>query len=241
MTVAARRVLDGMRAHWRAAARGLPRRQALIELPRQRFDAVEQRLGTRAGGECPRSTSGAWSRVASRLAPSLLHRRIGRARDRLEALGRRAAASLQRADRTAADAAGARCRTPQPAGRAPAGGAVQGARRDLVAADCGNPCSTQWAGTGAISTLPPSCSPRSATMASCSADLPWCATARATACARRHRLTQASTSTSSWPMATSGRKRATMPASRTSQGRHRAAAPARRRLARQGGSQGSLF
>src|SRR5262245_60255692 len=42
---AARRALEGMRAHLRAAVRGLPRRSDLLALPRQRFDAVERRLG----------------------------------------------------------------------------------------------------------------------------------------------------------------------------------------------------
>ena len=43
--VAVRRVLDGMRTHLKAAARGLPRPEDLVALPRQRFDAVDRRLG----------------------------------------------------------------------------------------------------------------------------------------------------------------------------------------------------
>src|SRR5690606_9888832 len=39
-----RRVLEAARAHLKAAARGLPRREDLLALPRQRFDAVEHRL-----------------------------------------------------------------------------------------------------------------------------------------------------------------------------------------------------
>jgi exodeoxyribonuclease VII large subunit len=92
---AARRVLAGMRAHFRAAVRGLPRRQALVEMPRQRFDGIERRLG-RALVANARAHDRRLVGVASRLSPALLHSRLTRAGDRLEALGRRAAASLQR-------------------------------------------------------------------------------------------------------------------------------------------------
>src|SRR5262249_57075798 len=43
--IAIRRVLEGTRANLRAAARGLPRPEDLVALPRQRFDAVDRRLG----------------------------------------------------------------------------------------------------------------------------------------------------------------------------------------------------
>src|SRR4029450_9729626 len=43
--IAPRRAPHGMRAPWRAAPRGLPRRSDLLALPRQRYDSVEQRLG----------------------------------------------------------------------------------------------------------------------------------------------------------------------------------------------------
>ena len=70
---AVRRAIDGMRTHLRAAARGLPRRSDLLALPRQRFDAVDRRLGrallanTRAHGtrlaRSPRACSqGCWRR-----------------------------------------------------------------------------------------------------------------------------------------------------------------------------------
>jgi exodeoxyribonuclease VII large subunit len=95
LRTAARRLLDAMRAHLRAAARGLPRRQDLLALPRQRYDAVERRLG-RALLESTRAHERRLVRVASRLMPQLLDVRLGRTRDRLEALGRRAAASLAR-------------------------------------------------------------------------------------------------------------------------------------------------
>ena len=75
LQTAARRALDGMRAHLRAAARGLPRRGDLLALPRQRFDAVDRRLGRallantrahgmRAGALCARGCSrGCWKRA----------------------------------------------------------------------------------------------------------------------------------------------------------------------------------
>jgi exodeoxyribonuclease VII large subunit len=88
-------VLDGLRTHLRAAQRGLPRRQDLLALPRQRYDAVERRLG-RALLENARAHERRLVRVASRLTPQLLHVRLARARDRLDALGRHAAASLAR-------------------------------------------------------------------------------------------------------------------------------------------------
>src|SRR5262245_35796322 len=92
---AAHRALDAMRAHLRAAVRGLPRRQDLLALPRQRYDAVERRLG-RALLENTRAHERRLVRVASRLTPQLLHVRLERTRDRLEALARNAAASLAR-------------------------------------------------------------------------------------------------------------------------------------------------
>jgi exodeoxyribonuclease VII large subunit len=91
---AARRVLDGMRAHLRASARGLPRRRDLLALPRQRFDAVDRRLGqglrenTRRHGE-------RLARSSARLQPRLLEMRLSRTRERLEALGYRAEAALR--------------------------------------------------------------------------------------------------------------------------------------------------
>ncbi|MFA6140738.1 MAG: exodeoxyribonuclease VII large subunit, partial [Hyphomicrobium sp.] len=45
LTTAARRMLQQSRAHLRAAARGLPRLEDVLALPRQRFDACDKRLG----------------------------------------------------------------------------------------------------------------------------------------------------------------------------------------------------
>ena len=92
---AARRALEGMRTHLRAAVRGLPRRGDLLALPRQRFDAVERRLG-RALLANTRAHAMQLARSAARLNTRLLETRLLRTYDRLDALGRRAAASLAR-------------------------------------------------------------------------------------------------------------------------------------------------
>ena len=96
LATAARRALEGMRAHLRAAARGLPRRGDLLALPRQRFDAVERRLG-RALLANTRAHAIQLARSTARLNTRLLAVRLVRTYDRLDALGRRAAASLTRA------------------------------------------------------------------------------------------------------------------------------------------------
>jgi exodeoxyribonuclease VII large subunit len=93
LKTAAWRALDGLRTHLRAAQRGLPRRQDLLALPRQRYDAVERRLG-RALLENARAHERRLVRVAARLAPRLLRARIDRAAARLDGLWRDAAASL---------------------------------------------------------------------------------------------------------------------------------------------------
>jgi exodeoxyribonuclease VII large subunit len=95
LSAAARRVLSAMRAHWRAATRGLPRRQDVLALPRQRFDAVERQLG-RALLANTRAHGMHLTRCASRLQPRLLEVRISRSRDRLDGLGRRSGAALVR-------------------------------------------------------------------------------------------------------------------------------------------------
>jgi exodeoxyribonuclease VII large subunit len=92
---AAHRALHGMRTHLRAAARGLPRRQDLVALPRQRYDAIERNLG-RALVANARAHERRLVKVASRLMPRLLHGRIRETRGRLAALGRDALSSLRR-------------------------------------------------------------------------------------------------------------------------------------------------
>ena len=92
---AARRQLDGLRTHLKAAARGLPRLEDLVALPRQRFDSIEKRLG-RALVANSRVHAMRHARLAARLHPRLLATRIARAADRVEALGRRSGEALGR-------------------------------------------------------------------------------------------------------------------------------------------------
>jgi exodeoxyribonuclease VII large subunit len=89
------RVLEKLRIHLRAAARGLPRRQELLALPRQRFDGVEARLA-RALLANTRAHAMHLMRTAARLRPRLLETGQARARDRLDALGRRTLSALVR-------------------------------------------------------------------------------------------------------------------------------------------------
>jgi exodeoxyribonuclease VII large subunit len=90
-----RRRLDEARSHLKAAARGLPRPEDLVALPRQRFDAAEKRLAralmanTQAHGR--RLTA-----VAPRLQPRLLAVRIDREAVRLERVASRTAEALRR-------------------------------------------------------------------------------------------------------------------------------------------------
>ena len=92
---AIRRSLESKRTELRAAARGLPRLEDLVSLPRQRFDAVEKRLG-RALLANTRAHATRHIRIASRLTPRLIELRLQRAHDRLETLGRRSGEGLAR-------------------------------------------------------------------------------------------------------------------------------------------------
>ncbi len=89
------RRIEEARAHWRAAARGLPRLEDLLALPRQRFDAADKRLG-RALFANTQAHGKRLVRIAPRLQPRLLEVRIDRSRDRLERLGARARDTLGR-------------------------------------------------------------------------------------------------------------------------------------------------
>ena len=181
--IAARRALDGMRAHLRAAARGLPRRSDLLALPRQRYDSVEQRLG-RALLANTRAHGVRLARCSSRLQPRLLEARLQRTRDRLEALGRRATSSLVRTTGPR------RARLERVAGRlAPqtlsARLATCTERLGVLDARARQAIARASPRSGVISMRAASCSARSATMACCSAATPWCATARDARCARQ--------------------------------------------------------
>ncbi len=83
--VAMRRSLEQARTHLKAAARGLPRLEDLVARPRQRFDAVEHRLG-RALLANTRAHAMRHARVAARLQPRLLELRMTQRHERLVAL-----------------------------------------------------------------------------------------------------------------------------------------------------------
>lgn len=75
LATAARRALDTARTHLKAAARGLPRLEDLIALPRQRFDACEKRLA-RALLANTRAHHTRYVEISSRLRPTAARQRI---------------------------------------------------------------------------------------------------------------------------------------------------------------------
>ncbi len=88
-----RRMLDGVRTHLKAAARGLPKREDLIALPRQRFDAADRRLG-RALIANTRAHGTRLARTGGRLTTAPLVNRLSRASERLAALHARSGQAL---------------------------------------------------------------------------------------------------------------------------------------------------
>ncbi len=95
LKIAVRRSVENHRTHLKAAARGLPRPEDLVAMPRQRFDSVEKRLG-RALLANTRAHGMRHAKLAARLQPRLLDVRIARAADRLEAMARRSGDGLAR-------------------------------------------------------------------------------------------------------------------------------------------------
>jgi len=93
LATAARRALQQARTHLKAAARGLPRLQDLIALPRQRFDACEKRL-SRALLANTRAHHTRYVRLASRLRPTAVRQRISIGAERLAGLDARATHAL---------------------------------------------------------------------------------------------------------------------------------------------------
>ncbi|MGF1651168.1 MAG: exodeoxyribonuclease VII large subunit [Hyphomicrobiaceae bacterium] len=83
LRVAIIRFLDGARTELRAAIRGLPRLDDLVAMPRQRFDAVERRLG-RALLANTTAHDRRFARIAARLSPRLLTARLSRSFEQIE-------------------------------------------------------------------------------------------------------------------------------------------------------------
>jgi exodeoxyribonuclease VII large subunit len=92
---AVRRMLEEVRTTLRAAARGLPRPEDLVALPRQRFDAAEQRLG-RSLMSNTRAHGLRLARSAAQLRPGLVRSRVVQAKERVTYLEGRAGAALDR-------------------------------------------------------------------------------------------------------------------------------------------------
>ncbi len=86
------RHLAQQRANWRALARALPRGDAVLALPRQRYDQAGARLAVVMGSAFDRRHI-ALARLAHRLASQSPQARLGRASERLKSLEQR----LQRA------------------------------------------------------------------------------------------------------------------------------------------------
>ncbi len=83
LRVAIRRRLEGERTHLKAAARGLPRLDDLVTLPRQRFDMLERRLVQALVANTQALHTRA-TRASSRLNPANLKQRLSHASQRLE-------------------------------------------------------------------------------------------------------------------------------------------------------------
>lgn len=99
----ARRRLESARSHLLAAARGLPRLEELIALPRQHFDSTERRLGPALLANT-RAHAMRLTRTGARMTPGLLVARLQRAADAVERRSRRLGDALRRkaADRRSA-------------------------------------------------------------------------------------------------------------------------------------------
>ncbi|MEO0792819.1 MAG: exodeoxyribonuclease VII large subunit, partial [Pseudomonadota bacterium] len=89
-----RRCLETAKTELRAAARGLPRLQDLLTLPRQKFDDAERRLG-RALIANTRHHEGRLMRVGARLGPQLLSGRVVRGSEMLDARTKRLDAAVR--------------------------------------------------------------------------------------------------------------------------------------------------
>jgi len=128
LAIAARRLLEAGRTHLKAAARGLPRADDLVALPRQRFDAAEKRLG-RALLANTRAHAMRLATCAVRLSPHLMSRGLERCQRRLGELWSRGTAALTRIAvlrRTRFERTSSRARPQMLANR------LDGKRRDLA-------------------------------------------------------------------------------------------------------------
>lgn len=88
------RMMDGRRTELRAAARALPSADSLLALPRQRLDAVAERLprALMAGVQARRTR---FAQIAGRLGLDVLRLRLARLHDRTENLAQRLPRALK--------------------------------------------------------------------------------------------------------------------------------------------------
>ena len=89
-----RRQLEGLRAEFRGAERGLPRPQNLLAIPRQRLDTVGARLGQSLRHFSDRSR-GRFERCAVRLHPRLVSTPLERSAEKLARAGEAAARAFR--------------------------------------------------------------------------------------------------------------------------------------------------
>jgi len=93
LTSAARRSLQSAHTHLKAAARGLPRLEDIVALPRQRFDACEKRLA-RALLANTRAHHTRYVRTAARLRPGPIRQRVAVCGERVGTLQARLGQAL---------------------------------------------------------------------------------------------------------------------------------------------------
>jgi exodeoxyribonuclease VII large subunit len=87
--------LETHRSALRAASRGLPRAQDLVALPRQRFDSIHQRLGRGLSANTA-AHAGRLAKVAPRLQVRLLQQRLEASEKRLHLAWHRGSNALSR-------------------------------------------------------------------------------------------------------------------------------------------------
>lgn len=94
LAISIRRGLEVAGTRLLGLTRGLPRADEIVALPRQRFDAIERRLGDALLANT-RLLAVRQTKVTARLHPRLLLSRLERADEQLQALGRQAALALR--------------------------------------------------------------------------------------------------------------------------------------------------
>ncbi|HWV80734.1 MAG TPA: exodeoxyribonuclease VII large subunit, partial [Hyphomicrobiaceae bacterium] len=100
LTKCVHRAIETARTHLKAAARGLPRLEDLLALPRQRFDSIERRLA-RALDANTQAHGKRLARIEARFQPRLVAQLLQRDRQRLDRAQRAGLTALARRTSTA--------------------------------------------------------------------------------------------------------------------------------------------